>query len=33
MFLGCLLLSLLMRFFFGKIKDVVCGKLPIVICE
>lgn len=33
MFFGCLLLSVLMRLIFSKIKDVICGKLPIVICE
>ena len=33
MFMGCLLLSILMRFVFGQVKDLVCGKLPVVICE
>lgn len=33
MFFSCLILSIIMRFVFGKIKDIICGKLPIVNCE
>jgi len=33
MFFGCFSLSFLMRLVFGKIKDFVCGKMLVVICE
>lgn len=33
MFFSCLILSIIMRFVFGKLKDTICGKLPVVNCE
>lgn len=33
MFFCCLFLSIIMRIVFGKLKDIICGKLPVVNCE
>ena len=33
MFFFCLLLSIVMRLVFGKPKDYVCGKFPVINCD
>ena len=33
MFFGCLLLSIIMRIIFGKVKDLLCKKMPVIYIE
>ena len=33
MFVACLVLSLVCRLFFGKIKEKICGALPEIRCD